>query len=430
MNVSLVIRYLNSLWKFILDNPEISIFIAGVVGTGTMWLFRANPLVLYWTVLTLVVLAIGGIGTTWLFRACFRWWRKRNDTPPINPPVILSPPSSLILLPPLTPPPSLINEVWFVNVGEHQGHLIWEDCIQYDCIGAGGGVKYRDALQKLSPGDTVYAYITGEGYVGYGRVIEEAKPIKDFIIGSSSLLKNKIRTKGLERDSNNLELSEYIVRMDWLKTYPRDRARWRSDLFFYRGTLCRLTEAETLKFLRAEFKTKAGDKARCYSTLDHYLGKEEWKAANEETYQLLIAEFGKEGEGWLELEELMSFPSKPLKMIDELWVKHSEGKFGFSVQKEIYIACGGIPDSYHHWEVWKKFCDDVDWEVDGKEISPEYSNAASPRGHLPLHSRGTSLDVTLGAWKFPHTNITSHNRSQCLGTVTEILFSRLEPDEL
>lgn len=400
MNVSLVVFYLDSLWKFILKNPEISIFIAGAVGTVAAWLLRV----------------------------CFRWWRRRNTIPPIAPSAILLPPPpltpSLFLTPPLPP----INEVWFVNVGEHQGHLVWEDCIQYDCIGAGGGAKYRDALQKLSLGDAVYAYITGEGYVGYGRVIEEARPIKDFTVGSNSLLKNKIRTEGLERDSNNLELSEYVVRMDWLKTYPRDRARWRSDLFFYRGTLCRLTEAETLKFLRAEFKTKAGDKARCYSALDHYLGEKKWKAANEETHQLLMAEFGKEGEGWLKLEELMSFPFKPLKTIDNLWVKHSEGKFGFSVQKEIYIACGGIPDGYNHWEAWKKFCDDVDWEIDDKEISPEYNNAASPRGHLPFHSRGVSLGASLG-WNFPHTNITSHNRSQDLGTVTEILFSRLETDE-
>jgi hypothetical protein len=390
LNFRLVIRYLDSLWKFILDNPEISIFIAGVVGTGTAWLFRA----------------------------CFRWWRRRNATPPIAPLVFLAPP------PPLIFPSPLINEVWFVNVGEHQGHLVWEDCIQYGCIGAGGGIKYRDALQKLSPGDTVYAYITGEGYVGYGHVIEAAKPIKDFMVGRKSLLENKTRTKGLERNSNNLEFSEYVARMDWLKTYPRDRARWRSDLFVYRGTLCRLTEAETLKFLRAEFKPKAGDKARRYANLDYYLSKEKWKAANEETYQLLIAEFSKEGEGWLELEELINFPFEPLRMIDDLWVKHSGGKFGFSVQKEIYIACGGIPDGYSHWEAWNKFCDDVGWKVDSKDTSLEYNNVASPTGHLPFHNR----DMRIG-WELPHTNTTSHNRSQDLGTVAEILFSRLEPDE-
>lgn len=382
MNVSFVIRYLNSLWKFILANPEISIFVAGVVGAST----------------------------TWLFRVCFRWWRKRNATPPIAPPVILSPLTPLVL------PPPPINEVWFVNVGEHQGHLVWEDCIQYGCIGAGGGARYRNALQKLSPGDTVYAYITGEGYVGYGHVIEEAKPIKDFIVGKASLLENKLRTKGLERDSNNLEFSEYVVRMDWLKTYPRDRARWLSGLFVYPGTSCRLTEAETLKFLRAEFKPKAGDKARCYSTLDYYLGKKNWKAANEETYQLLLAEFKKEGTGWLKLEELMNFPSEPLEMIDALWVKHSEGKFGLSVQKEIYIACGGIPDGYSHWEAWNKFCDDVGWKEDGKETSLEYSDVVSPTGHLPVLSQGI-----INGLDFPHEN--------SLGTVTEIFLTRLKPDE-
>ncbi len=27
---------------------------------------------------------------------------------------------------------------WLVNVGEHKGHLKWEDCVRYGCISAGG----------------------------------------------------------------------------------------------------------------------------------------------------------------------------------------------------------------------------------------------------------------------------------------------------
>lgn len=392
MDIDLIVRYLNSSWKFILANPEISIFIATTSGTVLFWLLRF----------------------------CYRRWQRRKQIPPPTadfPSFVLPPPINFSS--PVFPPK---DEVWFVNVGEHRGHLQWEDCIQYGCIGAGGGAKYRDAIQKLKPEDTVYAYITGEGYVGYGRVIEEAKPVKDFIVSGTSLLKKEIKTEGLEHNSDNLEFSEYVVRMDWLKTYPRDRARWRSDLFIYRGTLCQLTEAETLDFLRSDFQPKAKDKARHYSKLDYYLGKQEWELANKETCQLLLAEFNEEVHQYLELSELMNFPSEPLKIIDDLWMKHSNGKFGFSIQKEIYVACGGIPDGFHHGEAWTRFCGDIGWYG---RLPLEYNNAASPTGHLPFVMHG-DLDFCL---IFPHANTTPYRRSEALGTSTEILFSRLESEE-
>lgn len=72
------------------------------------------------------------------------------------------------------------SQNWFVNVGEHRGHLYWEDCVRYGCISAGGGPDYAQALQRLKPGDTVYAYITGFGYVGGGKVLRAAVPIHKF----------------------------------------------------------------------------------------------------------------------------------------------------------------------------------------------------------------------------------------------------------
>lgn len=388
MDINLAIRYLNNLWRFVLDNPEISIAIAGAVGTSTVWLFRF----------------------------CARWWKRKN--PPIVPPIIAPP----LFIPHVTPPPlaSAKSEVWFINVGEHRGHLMWEDCVQYGCIGAGGGATYRDALQKLNPGDTVYAYITGEGYVGYGQVLEKAVPVKDFIVAKTSLLKNELKTEGLERCKDNLELSEYVVRINWLKTYPRDRARWRSGLFVYSATLCRLTETKTLNFLSAEFRPKAGDNARRYSNLDYYLSKQDWKAADKETYQLLISEFNKKGTQYLSPEELISFPLEPLKTIDNLWVKHSEGKFGLSVQKKIYTACGGVSDYYHHEEAWSRFCEDVGWTIDGKNECLDYSDW-SPTGYLPSFSCSDETP----AQDFPYENIASHPGPQPVGMITEILFSRL-----
>src|SRR5207244_3477666 len=67
---------------------------------------------------------------------------------------------------------------WFVNVGENE-HRNWEDCVKYGFLAAGGRPS-TDQLAKLAPGSKVFAYMKGLGYVGYGKVLREACPVKDF----------------------------------------------------------------------------------------------------------------------------------------------------------------------------------------------------------------------------------------------------------
>ena len=41
-------------------------------------------------------------------------------------------------------------------------------------------------------------------------------------------------------------------------------------------------------------------------------------------------------EGWLGSEDIENFPCEDLRTINQLWLDYSDGKFGFSVMKEIY----------------------------------------------------------------------------------------------
>ncbi len=115
-----------------------------------------------------------------------------------------------------------------------------------------------------------------------------------------------------------------------------------------------------------------------YADLERYLKNGQWKEADNETYRLMITEVGKEEGQWFDQEELLNFPCEPLKAIDGLWVKHSGGKFGFSVQKEMYLECGGIPDGKYYEEAWRKLCQMNEWD---DSISYDLE---SPRGHLPV----------------------------------------------
>lgn len=144
---------------------------------------------------------------------------------------------------------------WFVNVGEGRGNRSWEDCVQYGFISARQDSRLTAAIQKLEAGHTIYAYLGGSGYVGFGEVLEPAVPVKSFTVGTGDvpLLSMDLNAKGLDRNVDHPELSEWAARIKWLKTYERDQARWFTGAFVHRGTLCKLGQQKTLDFLHAEF---------------------------------------------------------------------------------------------------------------------------------------------------------------------------------
>jgi hypothetical protein len=101
-----------------------------------------------------------------------------------------------------------------------------------------------------------------------------------------------------------------------------------------------------------------------YQQLETYLKNGQWRKADEETARLMLQVAGKEADQWLNIEDIQKFPCEDLRTIDKLWIDYSKGKFGLSVQKKVWMECGGIPGEYDH-EVYKKFADQVGWRRSG-----------------------------------------------------------------
>ncbi|CAN5780178.1 hypothetical protein BH23CYA1_BH23CYA1_19620 [soil metagenome] len=154
---------------------------------------------------------------------------------------------------PLPPPPSPQPQNWFVNVGEHRKHLRWEDCVRYGCISAGGGPQFAKALQRLKPGDTVYAYINGSGYVGGGKVLKEAIPIHKFTTEprNTPLLKRDLVTSEINNQPNNPDFTDWVARVEWFKTFDREQASRATE--HYRATLNEIQDLSRLASLRKTF---------------------------------------------------------------------------------------------------------------------------------------------------------------------------------
>ena len=138
-----------------------------------------------------------------------------------------------------------------------------------------------------------------------------------------------------------------------------------------------------LEKLQAAIEQAIGDR---YADLERYLKNGEWKAADGETYRLMITEVGKEEGQILMPSDLRQFPCEPLKKIDGLWVKHSSGRFGFSVQKEMYLECGGVADGRYHPKAWQKFGRMQGWDYKKfpwRDYSIIKFDMKAPKGHLP-----------------------------------------------
>ncbi|MDE5117614.1 MAG: GUN4 domain-containing protein, partial [Trichodesmium sp. St2_bin2_1] len=78
-----------------------------------------------------------------------------------------------------------------------------------------------------------------------------------------------------------------------------------------------------------------------YRKLRDLLKAKKWKEADEETRVKILKVANRESEGWLRQEDAENFSCQDLGTIDKLWVKYSNGKFGFSVQKQIYQGMNG-----------------------------------------------------------------------------------------
>ena len=128
-----------------------------------------------------------------------------------------------------------------------------------------------------------------------------------------------------------------------------------------------------------------------YTRLHELLVAKRWKEADYETYQRMIEVADRKSQGWLRIEDTKNFPSQDLGIIDKLWLRYSNGMFGFSVQKQVYQSLGGT--QRYNQKVVEDFGDKVGWRLEGKWLSYDGLTVSDNyyRGHLPCCGNEGSL---------------------------------------
>jgi hypothetical protein len=143
-------------------------------------------------------------------------------------------------------------------------------------------------------------------------------------------------------------------------------------------------------------------KEHLLNELDYLMKQKRWREADEKNWQFILYSARKEEQWYLNLTDIKNFNCKDLKQLDTLWVKNSNGYFGYSVQKKIYLASGNSLDfdwEKGEWKNWNEkgyndFTKSVGWiGQDGQwrryeelpmNLNGDTQELLSMRGELPL----------------------------------------------
>ena len=147
------------------------------------------------------------------------------------------------------------------------------------------------------------------------------------------------------------------------------------------------TEPKPVTSKKSGISPKNESTPAIFQNLETLLKAGKWRDADLETWELMLKLTKRQREGWLRLEDVKNFPRQELRKMDQLWVKYSNGKFGFSVQKQIWLELGGKLDGEPDWDTFKKLGSRVGWiKKDSWWLSYDsytFSTNALP-GHLPV----------------------------------------------
>jgi hypothetical protein len=152
-------------------------------------------------------------------------------------------------------------------------------------------------------------------------------------------------------------------------------------------TLYQSNSPKATEFLKTHFPTGVvplrSERGADYTELQQLLARQDFKAADRLTLQKLCELAGARAvlRKWFYFTEVDSFPIPDLLSINSLWLVHSEGKFGFSVQREIWLSQG---------QNWDKMWPKIGWKTGNSwtRYPNEFTwDLTAPRGHLPLSNQ-------------------------------------------
>ncbi|WP_088241742.1 GUN4 domain-containing protein [Calothrix rhizosoleniae] len=219
---------------------------------------------------------------------------------------------------------------------------------------------------------------------------DDIESLRNQLISGSEKVQQKLIPQLANLGNGGLD-----VLMEFLLQRRENQATWVDGKVYqilYNADLPNIQEFLQINFPHGVVPLKS-ERNIDYSPLEKLLAVQDLQAADRMTIQKMCELAGNDAvkRKWLYFTEVDNFPIADLQTIDNLWVVHSEGKFGFSVQRQIWLGLG------KRWEnLWSKigWKNGNNWTRYPQEFTWDIS---APRGHLPLSNqlRGVRVFASL-----------------------------------
>ena len=167
-------------------------------------------------------------------------------------------------------------------------------------------------------------------------------------------------------------------------TFGNTHHRYRSSLSSpLSERVFRSRKNTSIENFRREFLPLRSSVGVDYTTLQQLLARQDFQAADKLTTEKLCELAGADAvqRKWIYFTEVERLPQLDLHTIDTLWMLHSEGKFGFSIQREMWLGMS---------KNWDKLWVKIGWKNGNNWTRYPGSftwNLTAPRGHLPLSNQ-------------------------------------------
>jgi hypothetical protein len=190
-----------------------------------------------------------------------------------------------------------------------------------------------------------------------------------------------------------------LVLVDWLRQIDRTKPPLAAGSAYLAVKKSSLPAA--VSFVAAEMPTGVvvwqSAAGIDYQPLQDLLIAGDLEAADRET-TIKLCELAGEGaiaRKWIYFTEVESFPVAELQTIDFLWRTYSAAKFGFSIQRELWVGVG------KNWDrLWPK----IGWKegISFTRYPGGFTwNLDAPRGHLPLSNQLRGVRVMAALMDHP-----------------------------
>ena len=134
-----------------------------------------------------------------------------------------------------------------------------------------------------------------------------------------------------------------------------------------------------------------------YLELQRFLADRDFQQADTLT-RIKMCELAGEGaikRKWVYFTEVKQYPAADLNTLNSLWLNYSEGKFGFSIQRNLWISVGRDYNKlwpkigWKNGNSWTKYPHEFTWDL------------SAPIGHLPLLNQLRGVRVTDAIFTHP-----------------------------